>query len=734
MALRKNRTRFTVGLAVGIMMVVGLLGPIAPALAGHGAGTANVDIHEILAGTPSQAFRITVTHPAGDTQNLPDSITNPQPAPPAVNWVQVTTPPGFQASATSTSGPHSGWSVSVLPLGSEAGRRVIFSLTSGNGIAASGSGVFTINSAVPRPAAEVTGPTANWQVRSSSDGGESFVLPTGDLSTRVRVLKIDDVALTSPAGVVDHSVTGNQGKRRDVDSDGTPDEADVLATCVVTNHASVAHVITPTLGGGSNVNIEEGAGQAATVASRAQHTFTYRVSFADVSTTQSPALQCNANSVRADGGAGIGTTPTGFNLQKTITIQPKAVFTYNSVPQLPSFSPNALSPNSDNVTFRVAIQKSGVPAVALDPARTTLAFKNNAGEVKIPPIRLSSTPAVPAGNVSNFVLEFGPVNLASLGLTDGRLTGELNIRGMDANDAVVAFLPVPSFAEKLLIDAGIPTLDLNITPPNLPTGWPTDPDFNLVVRAARNGQTVSFGGKVEDTNPDTTQQEGCGTCTILSSHLVPYSQENGGEAGTPIPVTLNINPSTGAITGSYTLAAGAIGSAKSLVLRAQVRDAAGNVSALTTSVGCPWCNPTWSTEVRDQLSGRSIIDNTTPLIVSAKTRRRATGEQNLLEVTLSECVNGTTTARDWTLSGSTNRVVAVENAAGRPSCKVSSQVPYSSSATVLLRTANEFPDDSTAGNDLPSLSYDPGATVPHPLDPTTSVSYTHLTLPTKRIV
>jgi len=707
MTLTRRSSKVAVGLAVAVLLVLGLVGGITPAFAGHGAGTANVNVHEKLAGEQDQAFTITVTHPAAPAAPFPPDPLNPPQAPAAINWVQVGAAPGFVID--SASGPlESGspaWDVTLIKQG---GQNIIalFTLKAGKtGISAGGNGAFTIQADVPRPPAERT--NSNWNVATSSNGGASQAQPTGDLSTRVRVLKVDNVAITSPAGAADGTVSGLQGKSRDVDGDGLNDETAVFARCVITNHASVAHTITPSLSGGSNVIIEA-APAPASVASGASRAFDFQLSFADVSSTQSTALQCNGDSVRTDGGSGIGTTPTGFNAQTPVSIQPRAIFNYVANPNLPTFSPSALSPNRTGVPFTVVVQKTGTPGVNLAPASTRLGFLNTDGVgFAIAKTPLTSSPSVPAGNVVNFSLGFS-VDVGSL--ANGRYPGVLDIRGTDLNDSAVGFVPLSSFNEKLLIDAGIPFLDLNVTPPALPTGWPAGPDYDYVARAVRSGQTLGLGGSITDFDPDLEEDAPCGTCTIVpgSAVLRQYETEIGGAiSGPDLPVTLSVNTTTGAVSGSFS--GSYAPTTRSVVLVARAVDKAGNETELINSTGCGWCPARFSDAERALLSGRAVVDPVVPEIVSIRTQRGSDGSQNRLLVTLSECAYGVTQAADWTFVGAgvTQSVTAVEPASGIPNCAVSNPAPMSSGGSLVLRTSEPMPDDDAADEPLPQLRYMP---------------------------
>ncbi len=689
MMRNKRSAKVATGVMVAALLVLGVVGNVIPALATHVDGSVSVDIKETLSGQGVTSFTFTVNHPVPVD---PDPI---MPGSQAVitplNSIVVQSPNGFVVEPAGNTAPHAGWGISVVKIGAQ-NRTVRYTLGTGNGVgadSATATQTFVVKAAVPTPAAEVTsGNFGQWRVQVSSDGGADTREPTpANTLTKVRVLKVMDVALTAPAGVTDGSVTGAQGTRP-----GPAD--DITARCSVKNFASVPHTITPVLGG-SNFSVEQAAAPQ-TLAAGATGDFLFRLSFADVgSQVSGNAITCNATSVNGTGGQ--GSTPTGFNGQIGVTIQPRAIFTYVNAPG--NFFPRAKKPG-DTASFTTVVAKTPAnsPVVNLNAAATnfSLLHKDGSGVVVYGPQAISSSSTI-GGGVQTVSMQFAEAVISG-SLANGLYPGRLNIAGTDANDALVEFVPVSSFTEKVRLDNLIPVIDSHLTPLAKPLNFGSD--TTDVPRAVKNGASLPFTGTVKDTNPDSGELEPCGppVCTIQSAFLHQFAGfEGGAEIGTPIAVSPSLS-SGGNIGGSYSGNYPAPG-VKSIQLEINVVDEAGN------PVG------DFSDNTADADNQYIPVDLELPKIMQAAITRTIdettqAERRNTIVVRLDECITPTSTNRDWTVEGNLVQLVgAAECIEADPLDPIATQ--YGFEGRVKLTLLSDMADDGPYG----ILTYDPSCPV-----------------------
>ena len=642
----RTRSR-TSGLLVVVGVILGMLSGMVPALASHAANDfASVSVTEAIAGQVNRTFPITVRHAAGTSANI---LGMGGTAP--VNTIVITTPPGFRALGAQVPAG-STWQARIMPASDGFPRRIAFE---GGTLAQNASATFNMISDVP-----VVGQDTNgvWKVATSADGGSNFddAQASPSLTTRVRVLVAEAVSLTAPGGVTDNIVTQDQT---------------ATAVCSIRNFGNATRNVTASLSG-ANVQSAPAAGSIAPGGTRS---FQFGIQFGNPGTTN---LTCAGDDAAAN-------SSTGPNVaSQAVTVQAKRVPTYVAG----SLSPRAINPNIQGpIEFALRVNFAGQPAATLNPTQTNFSFCGVTAN-------LVSTNQLPANTQNGFELRFRTASPLPT-LPNGNCATTLNIVGEDENNALIDFRPVGG-TEAIKVDSLLPFVAPTLRAPTTQVPGTND--------AAKNGDTVTFGGNVQDRDPASGELVACGTpsCTIVtdaytagSAHSQPvlfqYDGLNGGnEIASPIPVSVSLN-SLGNLSGSFNGNYSLNPLTQSVILRVSVQDEAGNRHT--------------------NFSGRIEIDNILPKIAEAaaiRTSENADGTtvQRTIRVTFTECIAGATAALDWSMDGN------VITAASMPNCQ-------DGRSTIDLTTAQDLADDGPHG----TLSYAPNELLPNASRPNDRVGH-----------
>jgi hypothetical protein len=273
----------------------------------------------------------------------------------------------------------------------------------------------------------------------------------------------------------------------------------------------------------------------------------------------------------------------------------------------------------------------------VEPAGSAFSF---AGCGPVPPI---AAVAFGPGN-GNAGIGFASCDL--LPLPDGRYPASLTVTSTDANGR--SSTDDVAVVDAVTIDGTAPTVQADVTLPPGPPGAPSG--------AVKNGATVTLTGTVQDTDPDTGEQAPCPACQVEAE--LEQTDGSGLPVGTiPVPVTRNGETFSGSYSGSYHA------DARGACFRVRARDDAGNT--LEAQGTC------------------FEVDNVKPRILSAMAVR-VDGQQNRVQITLSECVFGSTGVLDWRVTS--NVVTAVSG----PQCQASTG-RTTFTLTTVLPMANDGP-------------------------------------------
>ena len=376
-----RKLRFS-SLFLALSMLVGMLAIAGSAFAAPAAGTAAVDVTQVLAGRQTE-FVFTVN--------------NPSPLGSAVNFVQIG--PEFLGEGFDiVSGGSEGWVFHVTNAG-----RARFT---GSSIPARGSEQFTVIADPERPAADLP---VDWQVEAADDGSGGAVTnltpsAVGALTTQIRVLQVTDVKIAAPAGAVDNTVTQNQ--------------SGVSVDSTVVNEGSAPLTVTPTLtSAGETVGAPSPA--SASIPAGGSQTFRFPVTIGGAGS-------------RAFTGDAAATGADAFSAQSPqFTVEDAATFAYTGNTLLPRASVSGLSQ-----VFSLSLAKDKLPAVNLTNA-SRLTFTKGTDTFSTPLAGTTSVGRGP-GSVS---LTFAPIAIPGNATTrdkDGSYTPSLQLVGTDDNGAPVS--------------------------------------------------------------------------------------------------------------------------------------------------------------------------------------------------------------------------------------------------------------------------------------------------------
>jgi len=419
---------------LALSMLVGVLAVGGSALAAPAAGTASVDVRDVLAGQQQQ-FLFTVSNP---------SLLGSD-----VNFVQIG-PEFLDEGFTIVSGAAEDWTFDVTRSG-----RARFT---GSTIPAGDSVVFTVLADPDRPDADLP---VDWQVEVADDGaGEAITNLTpaavGALTTQIRVLQVSSVNIVAPAGAVDNTVTEGQ--------------SGIQVETVVANAGSATLTVTPSLGNGRQDPVGAPTPANASIAAGASRAFRFPVTIGSAGTGR---LTGGATAAGAD----------AFSAQSPLfTVEAPAAFAYTDDTLLPGASASGLSR-----AFALSLDKTNLPAVNLTPA-TRLTFTKGADTFSAP---LASATNVGRGPEA-VTLNFGSVTIPGSAASrdkDGIYTPTLQLVGTDDNGAPVSH--TVAVDNTFRIDNLMPVVLPTLAGP----GDQVNVDGQSVVK---NGDTLTLGGTIKE--------------------------------------------------------------------------------------------------------------------------------------------------------------------------------------------------------------------------------------------
>ena len=376
-----RKLRFS-SLFLAVSMLVGMLAIASSAFAAPAAGTAAVDVKEVLAGRQTE-FSFTVNNP---------SILGSD-----VNFVQIG-PEFLGEGFTIVSGGAADWVFHVTNAG-----RARFT---GGTIPAGESATFTVIGDPERPAEDLP---VDWQVEVADDGSGSTVTnltpaAIGALTTQIRVLQVTAINIVSPAGATDNTVTQQQ--------------PGVQVASTVVNEGSAPLTVAPTLSS-SGETIGAPSPATASIPAGGSRTFTFPVTM-------------GGPGARAFTGDATATGADAFSAQSPeFTVEDAATFAYTGNTLLPRASVSGLSQ-----VFTLSLSKDKLPAVSLTNA-SRLTFTKGSDTFSTP---LAGTTSVGRGPGS-LSLTFAPIAIPGNPTTrdkDGSYTPSLQLVGTDDNGAPVS--------------------------------------------------------------------------------------------------------------------------------------------------------------------------------------------------------------------------------------------------------------------------------------------------------
>ncbi len=452
------------------------------------------------------------------------------PGDPRVNYVRIgsDTPGAFNI----TNGTAAGWTFDIDSEGNARFRA--------GSLAPGQSQQFTLTTGSAVPATDLAG---DWLVEVSDNNGQQIVkqrpATVGALTTTIRVLSVDSVAPSAPAGVLDGTATANQ--------------TGVGYQSIVSNHGSAPLTVTPTLS--SSGDSVTSSPSPTTINPGANQTFPFTVTLGNAGTRQFTA---DATASGAD----------AVDLKSAnLVIQPAAQFAYKA---------NTLSPlaSSSGVSrsFTLSVDKTNPPSVTFDYSQSVLTFS----KLGLPSFSTTLASAPATGNGTQSVgLQFAPVTIPTPGggdptAYDGQWTPELTLKGTDDNGAAVS--RTVSITNNFEIDNLIPVVLPTLSAPS----GQVNPDNQPVVK---DGNTLTFGGTIKK-GPGAADPADP-SATITACDLVVLSPALAEVSRTAVPLTVCKNTG-GNITGSQ--APASLGVPAGFVrLDVAAADGAGNGSGLTPS-------------------------------------------------------------------------------------------------------------------------------------------------------
>ncbi len=422
-------TRKLAALAITTLLLLGLLPATAFASA---PGTARLTQGaSVLPGTAAYGIEVAAT------------LTT-------INAVRIDLPAGEAGVKNSADPitPPAGWTATKRS--TSTGAESIF--FRGGSIGAGSKTVFSFPASVAAPLdRDVAG---TFIVALSGDGGktsQNATLPLngGSLKTTVKVLSVETIAPTAPAGVTDGTGTNGQ---------------DITYTTSIKNHAQLPLVVTPSLSvrQGSNStsdSIGTPTPASTSIASGATSSFSFPVKLAKASSTRD--LTFSGGGSATDGAATAIGKPSGFQSQLAPTLE------------LSGLSPKLVRPNT-NVTFSVDAAKKGVPAVNLTSGSLTFADTT-----------ANMTATSFGENAQSGKLAFS----GTVAGKDSDYPVSVSLAGTDANGA--PFSQTVSLSDKITIDGLAPVVTLDVS-------LPLDGDGRQQEQA-KTGDTITVNGTIDDT-------------------------------------------------------------------------------------------------------------------------------------------------------------------------------------------------------------------------------------------
>jgi hypothetical protein len=367
----------------------------------------------------------------------------------AINTVRIDLPfgeAGVRNSADAIT-PPAGWTATKRS--TTTGAESIF--FRGGSIPAGGKASFAFPATVDRPLdRDVAG---TFIVALSGDNGatsQNATLPVsgGSLRTTVKVLSVEAIAPTAPAGVTDGTGTNGQ---------------DITYATSIRNHAQLPLVVTPSLTirqGSSSTNDSVGTATPASTSIPAGGTSNFSFPVKLGTGTSNRDLTFTGGGSATDGAAQAISKSGGFVSQTAPTVD------------LSGLAPKLVRPNS-NVTFSLDAAKKGTPALniasgSLSFAETTAAMQaTNFGE----------------GAQSGKLSFSGTVKGA-----DKDYPVSVTLAGTDANGA--SFSQTKTLTDTITIDGLAPVVTLDAS-------LPLDGDGRQQ-ESAKTGDTISVSGTIDD--------------------------------------------------------------------------------------------------------------------------------------------------------------------------------------------------------------------------------------------
>lgn len=321
----------------------------------------------------------------------------------------------------------------------------------GGSIPAGGKATFSFPASVDRPLdRDVAG---DFIVALSGDNGatsQKATLPAtgGSLKTTVKVLSVETIAPTAPAGVTDGTATNGQN---------------ITYTTSIKNHAQLPLVTTPTLTvrqGNSSTNDSVGTPTPAStsIASGGTSSFSFPVKLATGTSTRNLTFT----------GGGSATDGAAQAISKSSALASQLAPSLD----LSGLAPQLVRPGS-NVTFTLTGAKEGVPALTLSGGSLSFA---------------DSTATMQSATFGEGDQE-GPLSFSgTVRGADAEHDVQYSLTGTDANGA--AFSQTGTLDDTITIDGLAPVVTLDVSLPLDGDGRPQE--------QAKTGDTITVSGTVDD--------------------------------------------------------------------------------------------------------------------------------------------------------------------------------------------------------------------------------------------
>jgi hypothetical protein len=463
-------------------------------------------------------------------------------------------------------------------------------------------------------AAQVAQDTAaDWIVEVSDDNGRSIekqsapATDPGALTTTIRVLNLDSVAVTSPPGVVSDLVA-------------TAGQTGIHVASKVSNHGIAPLTVTPELSSSAaGDTVRSVTPTTATLNPGESTVFDFVVDLGSAASRQFSA----------------GATAPGAEAPKLLSsaLATEAAAGFNYINN--SLTPKASS-SGRSVSFIVSVNKTNQPSVTFDAANTVLKFTKQTDPTQTFSTTLATGSTTGRGP-QTIGLSFNPVTIPGPLNAEGLWTPSLAIKGTDDNGADVTngFQITNNFEIDNLVPFVFPTIAPNTAGQSNEFGNPVTKD----------GQQLNIGGSVR-TGPNNglTPDPVDPTAAVTVCDLVVLTRANVevNRLGVPIGPS-GCRNNAGALAGSS--APAALGIADGLVrVDIAASDVAGNTSPVTPSAGVV------------------VIDNIAPALYEAVTGcgpQGGTGcvNGNTMRVFFREGVRANLLPTDFSVAGSAVRSV-----------------------------------------------------------------------------